>query len=572
MVKIKDNYVYLLIPLIIFASIIGTIFALHIKIMPDESIYAGRAINFFKSNQLSTIDQQPIFFYLTDIFYNLFGVNLFGARFLALLFGYILSIPLIFLIARRLYDTKIAIVSAFIFTFSPLYLKVITGVPDESMVFFSLLSIYFFIKTIEDNKKFIILSTISLSIAILLKPVALLLIGIYILFLLYLSFKNKAKISNKNNIKLFFISIIILFLMITPILTYNYLFYKDKHKTDIYFNRFLELNLPDYKDLGGASRGNHLSDFPQGSISILSRLFKGDPLLFLFFIGGIISLIYKKDKWSILFLLFLIILFLFFATTETSTVHLTILIPIMAILASNFVLSLSNYLNKLTKKQTLKYFLILFIIVNLLLSLNIIFSSSNFGSLRSYTISKIPENSLVVVDSRVYRGFIAFTFNDRHYIEANLFSEAIDKVKDLPNKQNIPTYFIECLSDDCGWATVKDNPEFNQSMEDLVAFFNKNSYNKITFNQGSEPYYRVYISNFELSPAILQLADSTHYFYFNPVAWKNPNTFDVYEIKTTFDSFLQKISFLILYITIFISFLLPIYLIYLIFKEDKNGS
>lgn len=136
MVNIKDNYMYLLIPLVIFASIIGTIFVLHIRIMPDESIFAGRAINFFKSNQLSTIDQSPLFFYLTDIFYNLFGVNLFGARFLALLFGYILSIPLIFLIARKLYDNKVAIVSAFLFTLSPLYLKVITGVPDESMVFF----------------------------------------------------------------------------------------------------------------------------------------------------------------------------------------------------------------------------------------------------------------------------------------------------------------------------------------------------------------------------------------------------------------------------------------------------
>jgi len=566
MIKIKDNHVYLLIPLVIFASIIGTIFILHIKIMPDESIFAGRAINFFKSNQLSTIDQSPLFFYLTDIFYNLFGINLFGARFLALFFGYILSIPLIFLIAKKLYNSKIAIVSAFIFTFSPLYLKVIIGIPDEAMVFFSLLSIYFFIKTIKDNKKFIMLSTIFLGIAISLKPIALLLIASYIPFLIYLSFKNKTKIFNNQNLKLFIISILILFLIATPILTYNYLFYKDKHKTDFYFNRFLELNLPDYEGLGGASRGNHISDFPSGSVSILTKLLKLDPLIFIFFIFGAILLILKKDEWSKLFLLLLGILFLFFATTETSIVHLTILIPIMTIFASNSLLFLSDYLNRLTKKQTLKYFLILFIVINLLLCLNIIFSESNFESLRSYTESKIPENSLVIVDSRIYNGFTAFLFNDRHYLEANLFSEAFNKVKDLPNKQNIPTYFIECLSDDCGWGTVRNNPEFNKSMENLVDFFDKNSYNKIVFNQEPEPYYKVYVSAFELNPAILQLADSTHYFYFNPVAWKNPNKFDVYTIKTTFDSFLQKFSFLILYLTIFTSLLIPIYIIYLVIK------
>jgi len=568
MIKIKDNYVYLLIPLLIFASIIGTIFVLHIKIMPDESIYAGRAINFFKSNQLSTIDQSPLFFYLTDIFYNIFGINLFGARFLALFFGYILSIPLIFLIVKKLYNSKIAIISAFIFTFSPLYLKVITGVPDEGMVFFSLLSIYFFIKTIKDNKKFIIFSIIFLGFAVLIKPVALLLLISYILFLIYLHFKDKIKIFDKTNLKLFIISILILLLIVTPILTYNYLFYKDKHKTDFYFNRFLELNLPDYENLGGASIGNHISDFPSGSVSILIKLLKLDPLIFIFFILGAVFLIAKKDEWSKLLLLIFGVLFLFFATTETSIVHLTILTPIMVIFASNFLLFLSDYLNKLTKKQTLKFFLIPFIIINLFLNLSIIFSNSNFESLRSYTESEIPENSFVVVDSRIYSGFTAFLFNDKHYLEANLFSEALDKVKSLPNKQNIPTYFIECLSDDCGWGTVRNNPEFNQSMENLVNFFNKNSYNKIVFNQEPEPYYKVYISNFEFSPVILQLADSTHYFYFNPVAWKNPNKFDTYTIKTTLDSFLQKFSFLILYITIFISLLTPIYIVYLLIKKN----
>ncbi|MCX6711586.1 MAG: glycosyltransferase family 39 protein, partial [Candidatus Woesearchaeota archaeon] len=539
--------------------------------MPDESIYAGRAINFFKSNQLSTIDQSPLFFYLTDVFYNLFGVNLFGARFLALFFGYILSIPLIFLIARKLYNNKVAIISAFLFTFSSLYLKIITGVPDESMVFFSLLSIYFFIKTIKDNNKFIILSLFFLGIAILLKPVALLLFVSYLIFLIYLSYKNKeTRFFSKDKIKNYLIAILILIITLMPIFTYNYLFYKDQHKTDILVNRFLELNIQDYAQLGGASRGLHLSDLPQGIISILTRLLQWEPLLFLFFLGGLFLLIYKRDKWAYFLALCLLPLFLFFITTETSTVHLTIFIPIMAIFASNFILFLSDHLNKLIKKQTLKYFLIIFIIVSLLLSLNIIFSSSNFEALRSYTTSNIPQDSLVVVDSRIYTGFTAFLFNDRHYLDAQLFSQAIDKVKGLPNKQQIPTYFVECLSDDCGWATVKENPEFNQSMEDLVTFFNKNSYNKVTFNQEPEPYYRVYISNFEFNPAILQLADSTHYFYYNPVAWKNPNKFDIYKINTTFDSLLQKVSFLILYLTIFISLLLPILIIYLISKENKD--
>jgi len=75
--------------------------ALHLDFLADDSIYASQSANIWKAGILSTHSHPPLFFYLTDLAYGVFGYTTFAARFFPLIAGTLL-IPLIF----REWDTQ----------------------------------------------------------------------------------------------------------------------------------------------------------------------------------------------------------------------------------------------------------------------------------------------------------------------------------------------------------------------------------------------------------------------------------------------------------------------------------
>ena len=134
----------------------------------DEMLHAPHAINFINSGKLQIMDQDPIWFFLTDLSYKIFGVNMFAARFLAVLFGS-LSILALYLIVKLLYNKTLALISSIILTFSSFHILMSLAEMDVAMTFFILLSLFFFIKSLkEKNEKYLPLSYIFLGIAILL--------------------------------------------------------------------------------------------------------------------------------------------------------------------------------------------------------------------------------------------------------------------------------------------------------------------------------------------------------------------------------------------------------------------
>ena len=76
----------LLLLIFIFGLILRFIVTSNITPVADEMVHGVHAIGASKLAPLSTLTQGPIWFYLTDYAYRIFGVHLFTARFLSLLF------------------------------------------------------------------------------------------------------------------------------------------------------------------------------------------------------------------------------------------------------------------------------------------------------------------------------------------------------------------------------------------------------------------------------------------------------------------------------------------------------
>ena len=112
----KNNVKYLVI-LFLIGFILRAIVASNLAPNADEMLHAPHAINFINSGKLQIMDQDPIWFFLTDLSYKIFGINMFAARFLAVLFG-ALSILILYSIIKMLYNKKLAIISSIILTFS----------------------------------------------------------------------------------------------------------------------------------------------------------------------------------------------------------------------------------------------------------------------------------------------------------------------------------------------------------------------------------------------------------------------------------------------------------------------
>jgi len=96
--------------------------------------------------------QKPILYYwLILISYKIFGINWFGARFVAVIFA-ALTVCLTWLIAREFFSHKTADLSAIILMTIPLFFRhAKNAVPDMALNFFIVLAVYYFIKFLNHS-------------------------------------------------------------------------------------------------------------------------------------------------------------------------------------------------------------------------------------------------------------------------------------------------------------------------------------------------------------------------------------------------------------------------------------
>lgn len=145
----------------------------------------------------------PIIQYLTSLLYGVFGIHEYLARLVAIIFS-LGSIYYLYKLVKTYFDIKSAIFASLFFAISPLNVYFSrTFMPDSLMIFFTLTTIYYFSKWLDNEKPInYFISILSAALAFLIKITTLYLIPP----LIYLSYlKYKKKIFKKWQVLLFFI-------------------------------------------------------------------------------------------------------------------------------------------------------------------------------------------------------------------------------------------------------------------------------------------------------------------------------------------------------------------------------
>lgn len=563
-----------LILFLVLGFVLRLIVANNVAPLADEMIHGTNAINIISSGVINAQNEAPAWLYLTDIFYRIFGVHSFSARFLSILFG-TLTILVVYLLGKQLFNEKIGLTAAFLMAISAYYIRYTLMEMDQAMMFFVLLALYYFLKEIEAHKKIPYISGILMGIALLIKPITLPFIvsfGVCFFIALYKS-GNRATFFSKNKIRICYV-LLTLFLFATPILSYNYILYHQKGITDVIFSRFLGINQDIYAGLQGYDKSFVLSEVVSlGIPALFNAYWSLDPAIFILGLLGLVLLItttkYRKAR---ILLWFNLVPLIFLLGTSLLQTHLSVFVPTFCLLAAFFIVSTTDYFSSGQNMKKLMYgLLILVLIVNMYLLLPNLTSKAAMFKLRDYSINNIGTNDLVVVDSRVYRGRIAWTLNDKAYLESTNLEELLTLNENLSGAK-IPTiiYFIECVSDDCGWGTIKDQQEFNKSMEGIVDLFKQSSQEIVTFNGGGgydeetgKPTLRVYKGMISLNPSVLQAVYSTHDWFYYPVRWEKADWYDKYVPEGFFQTVFNLIGKLFLWLAIILSFVYA----YKVFKE-----
>lgn len=145
--------------------------------------------------------QKPILYYWLILgSCKIFGVNWFGARFVAVLFA-ALTVGLTWILARDLFDRKTAHLSALVLMTTPLFFRhAKNAVPDMPLNFFIVLAVYAGWKFLQDpsRKKFSMLFFVSGALGFMVKGFAALILPALIVGCLALVFKKTESLRRMN--------------------------------------------------------------------------------------------------------------------------------------------------------------------------------------------------------------------------------------------------------------------------------------------------------------------------------------------------------------------------------------
>ena len=572
----KKEFVILLL-ILILAMTLRYFASINIEPNADEMVHGPHASGIIASGVIGRVWQSILWSYLTDFFQLFLGVTMFSTRFLSFLFGSLTAI-VVYLLGKELFSKRVGLIAAFLIAISSFHILFTLIEMDIAAIFFVLLASLFFIKKLNKEGKISYLAAILIGIAALIKTLALFFVPAFIFAYMY----HKKKIFNKEVIWPIFKFSLVILLVFSPIFIHNFLWYKDKQMVDAYFAQYFNIGEKArgvYEQAQGVHPGFKFKEIFTGSAEMLIPYIKTDPLISILGILGIIFFVLKKRKFAGFFALFQLIAFILITITNRLPTHYAVFPPVFALYAAAIIdhLAAKNR-EKISCKKTISIVLIVITIVNVYIMAPHIFQKSALTQMREYAIQDIGENDIVVADARIYRGRIMWMFLDKHYLESTLFPKLIEANNNLEGQEvQFNIYFVECIVDDCGWGTIKNQPDFNRSTEELVSFFKNNSREEVVFegkygNQRSdkqEPYFRVYKTAAYLKPQVLSAIDDTHEFFFYPALYKpKEKIFDSYEVAGPTESLLFLIAKIIIWASLIISLLAVASLFYLIYKSE----
>jgi hypothetical protein len=484
---------------------------------------------------------------------------------------------------------------------------------DIMVIFFSLFALFFFVKSLKSRSKIqLTLSGIFLGLGILTKVYTLLFIPVMLIYAGYY-FHSNPKESSKRNLKFLGIFLIVVFIFCVPAITHNYLLYKDKKLMDLLFASYFikNLGLNDTKSLeyyGWDANYNAKADFKgfflgnsprtgfsptPNSILVFKWLWAADPVIFVLGLLGLIFCVQKKRSFLVMSGLIAAFVLFYIASRMPMSKHFIFLILIFAPSAGLALNIINEFVRSKFNKNLIKPLIVVIIILEIMAlsssqGMHHVFSQSSVQQFMSFKENNIQkQNSLIIADSRIYRGQINWMMNDRNYVEASLFPQVQEiSEKAQGNKINYDLYFVECVIDDCGWGTIAGQPDFNSSMESFVSLIANNSrvikdilvadntksayplFSKKTFRE-----LRVYKTSIMLNPVAIAALNQTMVWFYYPIGYnKGIEAFDDFKTHSFIDKVLLKIAFTILYAGIVISFFSVLLAFYLIIADDSQPS
>ena len=226
---------------------------------------------------LSFHDGPPLFFAIQYIFFSVFGESLLVARLPSALSG-VGSIILIFAVIRRSLRSDVAaLIGAGVLSvnFAHIWISRI-AILESLVIFFALLNIYFFLRFIDDRRKWIWFGA-TLGLVFLIKYTAIFLIPVYAAYLV--SFRRDV-LSGRH----LYYALLIAVILLSPVIVYNIgLFYSFGH-FDLQIASLLHQQMPQWQGASGKTQ-EPFSNIVENLLSLYSI-----PLLLLIFFGVISAL------------------------------------------------------------------------------------------------------------------------------------------------------------------------------------------------------------------------------------------------------------------------------------------
>src|SRR3989344_3666255 len=294
----------LLISILILAAFLRLYNLTSADVITDEALIAFRAIgyiDFFVSPyqttpyewfsdtpawvKLSFHDHPPLIFLIENLFFKVFGVNVFSLR-LPFVLAVMASVILIYLIGSQLFNQKSGLLAALFLAISPYHLWISRVGLHESMVMaLMLLAFYFFILSLGNQKHW--RWGIFLGLAMLSKYTAIILLPI---FLVYLLISNRKILFDKK----FWLAIILVILIFSPVLIYNFKLYQARGHFDLQLSFLFGQKVNEWQFLPGKIQAGSLFD---RIINLIPAMFRGllAPMFLLFAIS-LLSVVYQLIK------------------------------------------------------------------------------------------------------------------------------------------------------------------------------------------------------------------------------------------------------------------------------------
>ncbi|MDO8563386.1 MAG: glycosyltransferase family 39 protein, partial [Nanoarchaeota archaeon] len=533
-----------------------------------------------------THSNPPLFFYLTDLAYNILGYTTLASRFWPLICGTML-IGVIFLISRKLFNARVGLFAAFFVTFSSFLVRMTFSEQSLVVFFLSFLGVYLGMLYLDSKSaNWLIASGVIFGLALLTKYNAPFFILSFLIFSSYY-LKLEGVELNKKTLKPFGIFVLVLVIAFIPVIAFNYFIYQEKGIVDVYFSRVVHVEKAQqlYVSLAGQGNsffGNFLNLGNYGNYNLVYHV---DLIIFLLGLLGL-GLWFKGNKRIPLafFFLFLVIPFLLQSAGAPLAKHFAFMFVLFSIPAGY---ALNAIFDKyLLNRKTLKIIILIIISVLMIINLGNSYSTpSHYASksatseLKDYINQDVKDNELVVFDDRIYNARNFWLATDKPFLTMAQFPQFYEFSKNSTSpKLMTKVHFIECIIDDCGWGWIASNQELNQSSEKLFRemeisgaasvtdnLIEKNYHgNEITGTYEEREIYRVYSLNVPLTAGLVEQTKMLQNFYFAPYLYKNMNDY-IYNYKTSgIGNLINSLALFEIYLAMFLVFLV-VFLVLILF-------